>query len=70
MNEDPTVLKKIDICLDCLDKLVDARGRAKCGYIYVIGEYLNNIRDHILIVEEKLKDMIKEKESNQNGIET
>ena len=51
-----TPLEKIDACGSLLDKLTDAQGRAKCGYIYIINEFLNDIKTHVLILEEQVKD--------------
>lgn len=56
MPEDMPTLDKIETCRRMLDKLVDAQGRAKCGYIYVIDEFLNGIQSDVLVMEEKLKD--------------
>jgi hypothetical protein len=61
-QQNPTPLEKLDLCENLLDKLVDAQGRAKCGYIYIISEWLNDIKQHVLILEEQVKD-------NQNGRE-
>ena len=58
-----TPLEKVDACCNFLDKLADAQGRAKCGYIYIISEFLNDIRSHILILEEQVNDINQEKET-------
>ena len=58
-----TPLEKIDACGTLLDKLTDAQGRAKCGYIYIINEFLNDIKNHVLILEEQVKDIQPEKET-------
>lgn len=50
-------LEKIDACGTLLDKLTDAQGRAKCGYIYIINEFLDDIKNHVLILEEQVKDL-------------
>ena len=54
-----TPIEKINACQNMLDKLTDAQGRTKCGYIYIINEIL-----------EELKKQITNNETNQNGIET
>ena len=56
-TNDPTPLEKIDMCGTFLDKLTDAQGRAKCGYIYIINEFLNDIKQHVLVLEEQVKDI-------------
>ncbi len=56
-QQNPTPLEKLDLCESLLDKLVDAQGRAKCGYIYIISEWLNDIKQHVLILEEQVKDI-------------
>ena len=56
MPENMTTLDRIDTIRKCLDNLVEAQGRAKAGYIYVIDDFLNRVRDDVLIMEEKLKD--------------
>lgn len=55
-QKEMTPLEKIDACGTLLDKLTDAQGRAKCGYIYIINEFLNDIKNHVLILEEQIKD--------------
>ena len=55
-QKEMTPLEKIDACGTLLDKLTDAQGRAKCGYIYIINEFLNDIKNHVLILEEQVKD--------------
>ena len=46
---------KIATCQNLLDKLTDAHGRAKCGYIYIINEILEALKEDI---------------TNQNSIKT
>lgn len=60
-QQNPTPLEKLDLCGNLLDKLVDAQGRAKCGYIYIISEWLNDIKQHVLILEEQVKDLNRQK---------
>lgn len=62
-NRELTPLEKIDTCGTLLDKLVDAQGRAKCGYIYIINEFLNDIKNHVLILEEQVRDAKFKKET-------
>lgn len=64
MPENMPTLEKIETCRRMLDKLTDAQGRAKCGYIYIIDEFLNGIQSDVLVMEEKLKDKT---EDVQNG---
>lgn len=56
MPENMTTLQKIDLVCNLLDKLADAQGRAKCGYIYVIDDVINKIREDVLVMEGQLKD--------------
>lgn len=49
-------LEKIDSICNALDKLPDAHGRIKCGYIWVISDLIEDLRSDILIMEEQLKD--------------
>ena len=56
MPENLTSLQRIDIIRGLLDKLVEAKGREKAGYIAVIDDFLTHIQEDILIKEEKLKD--------------
>ena len=56
-QKEMTPLEKIDACGTLLDKLADAQGRAKCGYIYIINEFLTDIKNHVLILEEQVKDL-------------
>ena len=39
-----------------LDKLADAQGRAKCGYIYVLSELFNKLKQETLIMEERIRE--------------
>lgn len=64
--KDMKPLEKIDVMGNVLDKLSDAQGRIKCGYIYVLDDILTNLKNDILIMEAKLKDF----ENNQNGEES
>ena len=57
-----TALEKIDAIGGLLDKLTDAHGRAKCGYIWSVVTLVEDLRSDVLIMEEQLKDI-------QNGIE-
>ena len=59
-------LERIDIMGSVLDKLSDAQGRIKCGYICVLSDYLDALKQDFLIMSEKLKDA---EQNNQNGIE-
>lgn len=59
MPDNYTTMEKLDMCGDFLDKLSEAKGRAKCGYIYIMNEFLESIR----------KDFKTMEESIQNGIE-
>lgn len=53
-------LERIDIIKGMLDKLVDAQGRAKAGYITVIDDFLNYIRDDLLVKEAQIQDFLTE----------
>lgn len=53
-------LERIDIIRGILDKLVDAQGRAKCGYITVIDDFLTKIRDDLLVKEAQIQDFLTE----------
>lgn len=66
MNDNISTLERIDMCGQFLDKLTDANGRAKCGYIYILNEFLDAIRKDVLVITEQLKDL----QNNQNGTET
>lgn len=57
MPEKLTSIQKLDTIGNLLDKLTDAQGRAKCGYIYIINEFINELRNEVLVMEEKLKDL-------------
>lgn len=49
-------LDKIDSMCNVLDKLADAQGRTKCGYIWVLTDLVEQLRSDILIMEDKIKD--------------
>jgi len=55
-------LEKIDAINGALDKLSDAQGRAKCGYVWAIANLMEELRSDVLIMEEQIKDI-------QNGTE-
>lgn len=63
MPENMTSLQKIDMICSLLDKLTDAQGRSKCGYIYIISEFVDKLREDVLIMEEKLKDLEPKKDT-------
>ena len=63
MPENLTPFQKCDTIDNLLDKLVDAKGRAKCGYIYIIGEFVDQLRDDIA----KLQNGTKSEEVSENG---
>jgi len=51
-------LERIDIIRGILDNLVDAKGRAKCGYITVIDDFINKIQDDLLVKEAQIQDFL------------
>lgn len=59
MNENMSLLEKIETTMGLLDKLAESHGRAKCGYIYIINEFLEKIRSDVLILEEQIQDLKK-----------
>lgn len=59
MPDNQTTMEKLDMCGEFLDKLSEAKGRAKCAYIYILNEYLESIRKDFKALEESI----------QNGIE-
>lgn len=63
MNEDMTTLNRIDIIRGLLDKLVEAKGREKAGYIAVIDDFLNHIQEDVLVKEEQIKDLQRKTET-------
>lgn len=63
-EENLSSIDRIDIMRNILDNLVNADGRTKCGYIMVLDEYLNKIREDLLIKEEQIRDL------NSNKSET
>ena len=56
-----TTLQKLDACASFLDQLVDAKGRAKCGYIYILSDVLERIRQDVIAMQNA--------QNNQNGEE-
>ncbi len=69
MSENMDSLNRIDIIRGLLDKLVEARGREKAGYISVIDDFLNHIQEDILVKEEMLKDFQKQNKSETESQE-
>ena len=57
-EKEMTSLDRIDIMKGLLDKLVEAQGRAKAGYITVIDDFLNKIRDDLLVKEAQIQDLL------------
>lgn len=55
-------LDKIGAIYNVLDKLVEAQGRMKCGYIWTLTTLADGLRNDVLIMSEQLKEF-------QNGIE-
>lgn len=58
-EKEMTSLDRIDIIKGLLDKLVEAQGRVKAGYITVIDDFLNKIRDDLLVKEAQIQDLLK-----------
>ena len=69
MPENMNSLTRIEIIRGLLDKLVEAKGREKAGYISVIDDFLNHIQEDILVKEEMLKDLQKEDKSETESQE-
>ena len=61
-EKEMTSLDRIDIMKGLLDKLVEAQGRAKAGYITVIDDFLNKIRDDLLVKEAQIQDLLNKEE--------
>ena len=61
-----TTEDRVQACLNVLDKLPDMNGRAKCGYIYILGELLELIQKDVSAMNEELAVLRKNK-TNQNG---
>lgn len=55
-NENMTPLEKISALETSLDRIADSTGRAKAGYVWVMTEILNKLKNDILIMEEQIKD--------------
>ena len=51
-----TTLERIEYMRGFLDKLADAHGREKCGYVALIDDFLNHVQEDVLIMEDKLKN--------------
>lgn len=69
MPENMDSLTRIEVIRGLLDKLVEAKGREKAGYIAVIDDFLNHIQEDILVKEEVLKDLQKEDKSETESQE-
>lgn len=67
MPENSSTVDKINTARSLLDRLVDAQGRAKCGYIYIIDDFLEKAAKDVLIMEEQLKDLTKAQEIKMEG---
>lgn len=61
--DDMNWLQRMEAMKGILNSLSDATGTARCKYIAVLDELLNQLRNDCLIMEEKLKDF----ELNQNS---
>ncbi len=55
-----STLDRLDAVQSMLDKLADSHGRVRCGYIYIIDDFVNRIREDVLVMQEKLKDKAEE----------
>jgi len=58
-NRKPTPMEKINICMNMLDNLVEAKGRAKCGYIYAINDFLEQLRNDFITQEQTIINLKK-----------
>ena len=71
-DQEMTVFERIDVMKNVLDNLVTANGRAKCGYITVLDDFLNKIQNEFMIKDSMIQDLQKEvdKYKNPETIET
>lgn len=66
MNEKLSTVNKIENALEALDRLAEnPKGRARCGYIWILSEILEELKNDVLILEEKIK--MEEKGEENNG---
>lgn len=47
MNENLNPMEILTAMENVLDKLADAQGRARCGYIWILSEFVNNLRGQL-----------------------
>lgn len=47
MNENLNPMEILTAMENVLDKLADAQGRARCGYIWILSEFVNNLREQL-----------------------
>lgn len=66
-EQNMTALQKIDAINAVLDKLVDAHGRAKAGYIWAITDIVENLRTDVIVMEDRIKDLQNGSKSEQGG---
>lgn len=74
MNEKMTPSEGLEAVSSLLDKLSDAQGRAKCGYIWTMATLVEDIKKAVVEMEKELMALRKEPEVDveilQNGTET
>lgn len=47
MNENLSPMEILTAMENVLDKLADAQGRARCGYVWILSEFVNNLRGQL-----------------------
>ena len=47
MNEKLNPMEILTAMENVLDKLAEAQGRARCGYVWILSEFVNNLREQL-----------------------
>lgn len=47
MNENLNPMEILTAMENVLDKLADAQGRARCGYVWILSEFVDNLRGQL-----------------------
>lgn len=64
MNTDIAPSDRVDMIKTMLNKLVDSTGVEKCNYVCAIDDFLNRLREDVVIMEQRIQDL---EEKNQNS---
>ena len=65
MNENLNPMEILSAMENVLDKLADAQGRARCGYIWILSEFVNNLRGQLAPMMQNPTEAVSKSDSDE-----